>query len=99
MFQQSFPSGEFATSKSSLRTQLQLQHTLYGSTHGRRGGELAYLVFGFGAIHHSLCSVADLRKMQEEVVRVAAERPWTNYRGWMEKALERAIAGVRSSRL
>jgi hypothetical protein len=56
-------------------------------------------VFGFGAIHHSLCSVADLRKMQEEVVRVAAERPWTNYRGWMEKALERAIAGVRSSRL
>ena len=38
--------------------------------------------------------VVELQKMQEEVTRVAEERPWTNYCGWMEKALNRAITAV-----
>ena len=34
--------------------------------------------------------------MQEQVAQVAVERPWTNYRGWMEKVLSRAIAALHT---
>ena len=42
-------------------------------------------------------STSELAELRGEVARVAAERPWTNHRGWMGKVLDRAAARREAS--
>ena len=42
-------------------------------------------------------SAGELAELRGEVARVAAERPWTNHRGWMGKVLDRAAARREAS--
>ena len=41
----------------------------------------------------------ELAELAGEVARVAAERPWTNFRGWMGKVVARAAVSAAKPRL